>query len=58
MSLMLLGIIVPVTTPVLRAVELALNYLWQRDKLYAGIALVVLMLMLFGMILLPALNGP
>ncbi|MDG6925983.1 MAG: DUF1634 domain-containing protein [Nitrososphaerota archaeon] len=52
-SLMLLGIVVLVITPVLRVSELALNYLWQRDRLYAVISLLVLLLMMVGIVLLP-----
>ncbi|MEM0117866.1 MAG: DUF1634 domain-containing protein [Conexivisphaerales archaeon] len=55
-GVILLGVIVLILTPVARVFELALDYIWSRDKVYIILSIAVLCLMLFGIIVLPVIR--
>jgi uncharacterized membrane protein len=52
-SVILLGVIILIATPVVRVLELFVDYLWGRDKMYAALSFVVLFVMLVGIFVLP-----
>ena len=53
LSIIFLGVIVLIATPLLRVLELALDYAWERDRIYVLLSLIVLVLMVVGIVLLP-----
>ncbi|MEM3670446.1 MAG: DUF1634 domain-containing protein [Thermoprotei archaeon] len=55
-SLILVGVIVLVATPTLRVLELVLNYVWEKDRLYVLLSGLVLALMLTGIIVVPLIR--
>ncbi|MDG6934330.1 MAG: DUF1634 domain-containing protein [Nitrososphaerota archaeon] len=52
-SVILLGVIVLIATPVVRVLELFIDYLWSRDRIYAVLSALVLTVMLVGITILP-----
>ena len=44
-----LGVLLLIATPVMRVVLLLVGFAWQRDRLYAAVSLVVLMLLLYSL---------
>ncbi|MEM0075428.1 MAG: DUF1634 domain-containing protein [Nitrososphaerota archaeon] len=55
-SIILLGVMVLIATPIVRVLELFLDYVWSKDRLYIALSLAVLMLMLVGVFLLPIVH--
>jgi len=54
-AIILLGVIVLISTPIVRVLELALDFAYKKDKLYVILSFAVLTFMLLGIILLPRL---
>jgi uncharacterized membrane protein len=58
LAIILLGVLVLVATPVIRVLELGVNYVVSdKDKLYVILSFAVLTLMLVGILLLPRIVG-
>ena len=55
-ALMFLGVMILVSTPVLRVFELFLDYVWRKDKTYGVLSFLVLFFMLIGIIVLPVVR--
>jgi len=55
-GIILLGVIVLILTPVVRVLELLIDYAWARDKIYIILSMAVLILMLFGIFALPTIR--
>ncbi|BBD73079.1 membrane protein [Sulfodiicoccus acidiphilus] len=54
LAIIMLGVAVLVATPVIRVLELGINYVAaDRDRLYVALSFAVLALMLIGILLLP-----
>ncbi|MDP7976608.1 MAG: DUF1634 domain-containing protein [TACK group archaeon] len=53
-SYIYLGIMVLIVTPIMRVVLLIFQFLYERNKLYFIISVIVLFNMLFALLLLPA----
>ncbi|WP_369610971.1 DUF1634 domain-containing protein [Sulfurisphaera javensis] len=55
LTITLYGVVVLISIPILIVFEQVLIYLFERDKIYVTISLVVLLLMLFAILIMPRL---
>lgn len=53
-GVILAGMLILIATPVLRVAFAMLAFLWLRDRLYSGISLIVLAVLLFSLLSRPA----
>jgi uncharacterized membrane protein len=54
-AIILVGVMILVITPIARVLELGLDFLYNKDKLYVLLSFMVLALMLIGIVLMPRL---
>lgn len=55
-AFILLGVVVLIFTPVARVLELLVEYIWLRDRIYVVLSAMVLSVMLFAILLLPSIR--
>ncbi|HET8573069.1 MAG TPA: DUF1634 domain-containing protein [Edaphocola sp.] len=51
LSIMALGVLLLILTPVMRVISAIIGFLWEKDKLYALISSIVLLIIIFSTIL-------
>ncbi|PSN91341.1 hypothetical protein B9Q03_04480 [Candidatus Marsarchaeota G2 archaeon OSP_D] len=54
-AIILVGVIILIATPVIRVLELGLDFVYKKDKLYVLLSFAVLTVMLIGILLVPRL---
>lgn len=54
-SLMFLGVVVLIATPIMRTAAQLAEFIWQKDKLYIGLTLLVLIFLFSAIFIMPHL---
>ncbi len=54
-AIILVGVIILIATPIIRVLELGLDFVYKKDKIYILLSFAVLAVMLIGILLVPRL---